>query len=482
MTDKLNDLHKRNKLMVALLWGSIFLGMGAAIDTLNTVITIAMAGFPVAILCSILIWRKLVIPYIMYIIAIGLNIITFFFISETSEVTNALIIFLCIAIISLYHNFRPLLLSGFISILILNYFLFTKPSYAEVDLVGMNAFVALVVIALVVQSRIGSNMLKKVEESNIESEKARVANENILKEVSNTTDVLNNSSRSLRDNATYTGTITQEVVSSFQELATGIESQASSLADISSAIYDVNNSIVQTNEASATMANASRDTVDITQQGKKTMNDLHKKMNNIDDMVKQTATVMTDVNEENQKVGNIVALIADIAAQTNLLSLNAAIEAARAGEHGKGFAVVADEVQKLARQAHDASSQISSILGTIQIKISDATSMVKEGLEVVSEGKHSTNNVNSLFEKINQNSSNVLEQAEYLRSMNESLKSSSENVMEEITSVSSITEESAAAVQEVLASAENQQQRVEDIIASIQELHNLTKNLETLTQ
>ena len=67
-----------------------------------------------------------------------------------------------------------------------------------------------------------------------------------------------------------------------------------------------------------------------------------------------------------QKIGEIVALINDIADQTNLLALNATIEAARAGEAGKGFAVVAAEVKTLARQTAKATGDIAAQIADIQ--------------------------------------------------------------------------------------------------------------------
>ena len=195
----------------------------------------------------------------------------------------------------------------------------------------------------------------------------------------------------------------------------------------------------------------------------------------------KTSEVMQQLNVDNQKIGDIVAMIVEISNQTNLLSLNASIEAARAGEHGRGFAVVSTEIRKLSQHAQEASSDIASILGTIQGSIQHAASMVEEGLLAAESGKQSADQIEQLFATIKANSEEALVQAEQLEAMNEGIQQSSSHVLNEVTSVASITQETSASVEEILASVEMQQQRIQDIVESINRLTELTEKLDKLT-
>ncbi len=132
-------------------------------------------------------------------------------------------------------------------------------------------------------------------------------------------------------------------------------------------------------------------------------------------------------------MGGIITLIQNIAGQINLLALNATIEAARAGDAGKGFAVVADEVKNLAKQAADATEQISREI---------------EGIQKVSEGVvNALNEIKKSIESVESYVSGTASAVEEQSAVTREISSNMQHASDAVTSISENVVNIAEAVQ-----------------------------------
>jgi methyl-accepting chemotaxis protein len=105
------------------------------------------------------------------------------------------------------------------------------------------------------------------------------------------------------------------------------------------------------------------------------------------------SAVMTVLAKDAGRIGEIAAMIQDVAGRTNLLALNATIEAARAGEAGRGCAVVAQEVKSLASQTHDAIGSVTGTVDTLRIQMRDAAVTVGSVVDKMDHVQHGASNI-----------------------------------------------------------------------------------------
>ena len=158
----------------------------------------------------------------------------------------------------------------------------------------------------------------------------------------------------------------EEVVAQAITVATAGEELVSTTADIANNCH-----------AAASNSEASRST---TLSGMEVVKITVKGIRERSEKAKVDAGSVTALGKRTEQIGSIVATIQNIAAQTNLLALNAAIEAARAGEQGRGFAVVADEVRALAARTTKATQEIGDMIGAIQQEARSATHSMDESV------------------------------------------------------------------------------------------------------
>lgn len=241
----------------------------------------------------------------------------------------------------------------------------------------------------------------------------------------------------------------QQISASTEEIAGGSTNQANAAQSMHELFGELSTAINAVARSAEQAASLSSDALDIAKDGGKVVSGSIDKMKLVQER-------MARLEDDSNKIGDIIDVIDDIAEQTNLLALNAAIEAARAGEQGRGFAVVADEVRKLADRSRDATRQITEIIQVMQ----DNT---RRSVEAVEEGVASSQKTEEAFDRIvnmvNHSAGKVTE----IAAASEEQAAQSSEVLLSIATISASTEEAAAGSEETAATAQSLAQLAEEL-------------------
>ncbi len=190
----------------------------------------------------------------------------------------------------------------------------------------------------------------------------------------------------LAEGANMLGSAASEIVASTSQLAASASQSAAAVSETTATVEEVRQTAQVSSQKAKLVSDSAQRAAQSSLSGRKSTEDVGAGMTRIRQQMEAIAASMGRLSEQSQAIGRIMASVEDLAAQSNLLAVNAAIEAAKAGEYGKGFGVVALEVKSLAAQSRQATNQVRTMLGDIQKATTAAVLATEQGSKAVEAG------------------------------------------------------------------------------------------------
>ena len=232
------------------------------------------------------------------------------------------------------------------------------------------------------------------------------------------------------------------------------KNQAEVTASVDDNVNNINMMLKQTGDEADGLSDAADDMLGTGREVDNSLKNLYNSNEEVLDAIERIRKQTSETDISVDKIKEAVNLIASIAEETNLLSLNASIEAARAGESGKGFAVVAVEISKLAEQSNAASADIEKMimdLGKNSERTVETMEMVQDAINRQSDDM---NNTRKIFEKVKDRINLVAKGVANIREATERLEGETTYIAEDINGLNAAANKNMENVKETMEDGE----------------------------
>ena len=269
-----------------------------------------------------------------------------------------------------------------------------------------------------------------------------------------------------------------QLSSSVEQIAEGAKAQADQIVGASKESEGVGEIASRTLESTQSMNEMAETASKATMEGSKAVEE---SMKNTELMLQgsiESVTSIESLSQRSEQIQEIVDVIRDIAAQTNILAINAAIEAVRAGRQGKGFAVVAEEVKTLSADSRTQAKQISDLVRSVLKETEDTVTTIKTMGENVSAGRRSIEQTSEAFADIRRSVESTSETGKAISDSAADQKRSIDAVSQSLDKVSGIATDTSTAGSQLADSARSLLERMQELMSTATTLAGMSQNLQ----
>ncbi|CAG7652335.1 methyl-accepting chemotaxis protein [Paenibacillus allorhizosphaerae] len=301
----------------------------------------------------------------------------------------------------------------------------------------------------------------------------------LVREINDTSLQLAASSQEMKAVTEQTTQTVGHVTQSIQHVAAAEEMQSQTTGETARAMEEMAVGVGRIAESAGTIVQSAMQTEAEVENGNSTVEQVTRQMEEILGSVSESSEMIRKLSELSTQIRDMNTAIAEIAGQTNLLSLNAAIEAARAGENGRGFAVVAGEIRKLAEQSKTTADHIHGVISQMLHMIESIADVMNHRVNAeVDKGIHITEKARAAFVQIQSSTKHIVHQIHDISAVAEQMSASSEEVAAAVEEMAVSSKSSVQYTQNVLSSSQEQLASMEEITSTAESLTVLAEQLQ----
>ncbi|RGQ00205.1 methyl-accepting chemotaxis protein [Bacillus sp. ISO11] len=304
----------------------------------------------------------------------------------------------------------------------------------------------------------------------------------MVSKIKNSVSTVQQSTNSLHYLTNETVAASREVSGAMDDVSGGASTLANGVDEVSAQLENMAESVEQMNSSVGEIKGVAGKAEEASKQGLNTMRNLIRTRGQSSSIVVHTEEASDKLEQRVGSIQNVVELIKGISDQTNLLALNASIEAARAGEQGKGFAVVAEEVRKLAEQSKEATGEITTMIGDVQLEVKRVVEVVSKLKDIADVQNKVTTEAEMEFRTIMSVVNTISTSVEKIVEEVHNIGYEQGEITEVMHTIAGTSQESAAVSEEVHAATESQVNHLEKVAHTMESLTEHMRDLERLVE